>query len=45
MSYINNSETGPNKALYYKANINNIISDISYNPELGIKYMKKELEF
>ena len=45
MPYINGSETSPNKALYYKASIDNTISDIPYSPELGVKYMEKELEF
>ena len=45
MPYIDGSETSPNKALYYKANTDNTISDIPYSPELGVKYMEKELEF
>ena len=45
MPYINGSETSPNKALYYKASTDNTISDISYSPELGVKYIEKELEF
>ena len=45
MPYINGSETTPNKALYYKGNIDNTISDIPYSPELGVKYIEKELEF
>ena len=45
MPYIDGSETTPNKALYYKANIDNTISDTPYSPELGIKYLEKELEY
>ena len=45
MPYIDGTELSPNKALYYKANINNSISEVSYSPELGIKYLKKELEY
>jgi hypothetical protein len=45
MPYIDGSELSPNKALYYKANTDNTISDIPYSPELGIKYLEKELEF
>jgi gag-polypeptide of LTR copia-type len=45
MPYINSSEVSPNKALYYKSNTDNTISDIPYSPELGIKYLEKELEF
>ena len=45
MPYINRTETSPNKALYYKSNTDNTISDIPYSPELGIKYLEKELEY
>ena len=45
MPYIDGSETTPNKALYYKGNTDNTISDIPYSPELGVKYIEKELEF
>ena len=45
MPYINGSETTPNKALYYKANTDNTISNTPYSPELGIKYLEKELEY
>jgi hypothetical protein len=43
--YINSTEISFNKALYYKTNINNIIFNKPYSPELGIKYLNKELEF
>ena len=42
MPYINKTETPPNKALYYKSNTDNTLSDIPYSPELGIKYLDKE---
>ena len=45
MPYIDGSETSPNKALYYKASTDNTISDIPYSPELGIRYIERELEF
>src|ERR1700730_19412527 len=45
MPYIDGTETPPNKALYYKANTDNTISDIPYSPELGIRYIERELEF
>ena len=45
MPYIDGTETSPNKALYYKSNTDNTISDIPYSPELGIKYLEKELEY
>ena len=45
MPYIDGSELSPNKALYYKANTDNSISEKPYSPELGVKYMEKELEF
>ena len=45
MPYIDGTETPPNKALYYKSNTDNTISDTPYSPELGIKYLDKEQEF
>jgi hypothetical protein len=45
MPYINGTEASPNKALYYKTSTDNTISDKPYSPELGIKYLDKELEF
>ena len=45
MPYIDGTETIPNKALYYKANLDKTISDEPYSPELGIKYLDKELEY
>ena len=45
MPYIDSSESSPNKALYYKANSDKTISDEPYSPELGIKYLDKELEY
>ena len=45
MPYINGSESSPNKALYYKANSDKTISDEPHSPELGIKYLDKELEY
>ena len=45
MPYIDSSESSPNKALYYKANSDKTISDKPYSPELGIKYLDKELEY
>ena len=45
MPYINGTEANPNKALYYKANIDKTIFNILYSPELGIKYLEKELEY
>jgi len=45
MPYIDGSESSPNKALYYKANSDKTISDEPYSPELGIKYLDKELEY
>ena len=45
MPYINSSESSPNKALYYKANSDKTISDEPHSPELGIKYLDKELEY
>jgi hypothetical protein len=43
--YIDSTELSPNKALYYKANTDNSISEVPYSPELGIKYLEKELEY
>jgi hypothetical protein len=43
--YINSIKASPNKALYYKTSTDNTISDKPYSPELGIKYLNKELEF
>jgi hypothetical protein len=45
MPYIDGTEASPNKALYYKSNTDNTISDIPYSPELGVKYIEKELEY
>jgi len=45
MPYIDSSESSPNKALYYKANSDKTIFDEPYSPELGIKYLDKELEY
>jgi hypothetical protein len=45
MPYIDGSESSSNKALYYKANSDKTISDEPYSPELGIKYLDKELEY
>jgi len=45
MPYIDGTESSPNKALYYKANTDNSISEVPYSPELGIKYLEKELEY
>ncbi len=43
--YIDKTETPFNKALYYKSNTDNILSDIFYSPELSIKYLDKKQEF
>ena len=43
--YIDSIELSPNKALYYKANTDSTISNKPYSPELGFKYIEKELEF
>ena len=45
MPYIDNSETSPNKSLYYKTNTDGTISNKPYSPELGVKYIEKELEY
>jgi hypothetical protein len=45
MPYIDSTEASPNKALYYKTSTDNTISDKPYSPELGIKYLDKELKF
>src|SRR5690349_664116 len=45
MPYIDGSEARPNKALYYKSDTDNSISDVPYSPELGVKYIEKELEY
>jgi hypothetical protein len=45
MPYINSTEISFNKALYYKINTDNTISDKPYSLELGIKYLNKKLEF
>jgi Reverse transcriptase (RNA-dependent DNA polymerase)/gag-polypeptide of LTR copia-type/Integrase core domain len=45
MPYIDGTEAAPNKALYYKSNTDNSVSDIPYSPELGIKYIEKELDY
>ena len=45
MPYIDGTELSPNKALYYKANTDGTLSDKPYSPELGVKYIEKELEF
>ena len=37
--YINGSENGPNKSLYYNS------ENKTYNPELAVKYIEKKLEF
>jgi len=39
MLYINDSENGSNKSLYYNS------EDKAYNSELAVKYIEKELEF
>ena len=39
MPYIDGSENGPNKSLYYNS------EDKAYSPELAVKYIEKELEF
>jgi hypothetical protein len=44
MPYIDGTELRPNKALYYKVTTDKI-SDEPYTPELGVKYIEKELEY
>jgi gag-polypeptide of LTR copia-type len=45
MPYIDGTEAGPNKAMYYKANTDKTISNEPYSPELGVKYIEKEQEY
>ena len=45
MPYIDSTETSPDKSLYYKTSTDGTISDKPYSPELGVKYMEKELEY
>src|ERR1700712_5801899 len=45
MPYINSTKVTPDKSLYYKTSTDNTISDKPYSPELGVKYMEKELEY
>jgi hypothetical protein len=45
MLYINSIKASFNKALYYKINADNIISDKLYSLKLSIKYLNKKLEF
>jgi hypothetical protein len=45
MPYIDGTEAAPNKAMYYKANIDNTISNKPYSPKLGVRYIEKEQEY